>query len=448
MDDRLITIAKYSYSRAEIVKSMLESEGIECSITNVNVLQPHIGSGVKVAVMQKDIEKALKILIEIEKKYEQARIEEEKDSIVTIGAYSYTRAQIVKTKLELEKIECFLKNVNMIQPSVGSGVKVRIHEKDIEKALPIIIKINKEFELNTDVEEDFQVLQEINKILLPVDFSEFSIRAAKYAVKIAAKYNAEIHLFHAYYNPAVYAEPFAEGYAYNLNVHKYIRDLEIEADRNLQAFKEDMLNSITNGDEIDIHTTLVSGFVDAEIANMSKIYKPDLVIIGMKGETRSSESVLGINAKKILRNATTPVLLIPEKAKHKEIDEIENIMYATELDKTDFVTIRKLIGIVGKIDPQIFCTHISSGKDDKWNKPKLDRLNEYIRNRYPDYKVDCLLLQNEDKVKAVEDFVVDKNIGLIAINAYKGNLISRLFGKSFAEEMVFHSEVPLLIFQA
>lgn len=69
MKDKLITLVTYRYEyRAEILKDKLEEEGIECSITNESVLGQI--DGVKVMVMDKDFEAALKVYRQIRKLYD------------------------------------------------------------------------------------------------------------------------------------------------------------------------------------------------------------------------------------------------------------------------------------------------------------------------------------------------------------------------------------------
>lgn len=59
------------------------------------------------------------------------------EKLVTIATYNYSRAEIIKGRLEASGITCYLRNVNLIQPNVSSGVQIRINEKDVEKALKI-----------------------------------------------------------------------------------------------------------------------------------------------------------------------------------------------------------------------------------------------------------------------------------------------------------------------
>lgn len=69
MNDKLITLVTYRYEyRAEILKDKLEEVGIDCSISNESILGQI--DGVKVMVMDKDYEKAVKIYRHIRDLYD------------------------------------------------------------------------------------------------------------------------------------------------------------------------------------------------------------------------------------------------------------------------------------------------------------------------------------------------------------------------------------------
>lgn len=44
MEEKLVTLAILTYSKAQILKNVLENEGIEACIHNVNLIQPVISS--------------------------------------------------------------------------------------------------------------------------------------------------------------------------------------------------------------------------------------------------------------------------------------------------------------------------------------------------------------------------------------------------------------------
>lgn len=53
MEDKLVTLAILTYAKAQILKNVLENEGIEAYIHNVNLIQPVISSGVRLRIKEK-----------------------------------------------------------------------------------------------------------------------------------------------------------------------------------------------------------------------------------------------------------------------------------------------------------------------------------------------------------------------------------------------------------
>ena len=98
-----------------------------------------------------------------------------KDTYITLAIHTYDVALKVKDQLELCGINVKLQNVNLKSPTLSSGIRVRIAEKDLPYALRIV-------ENNESVEK----LQEIinsKQILIPVDFTENSLVACKVGFK-------------------------------------------------------------------------------------------------------------------------------------------------------------------------------------------------------------------------------------------------------------------------
>lgn len=62
MEDKLITLAILTYAKAQILKNVLENEGIEAYIHNVNLIQPVISSGVRLRIKESDLPHALQII--------------------------------------------------------------------------------------------------------------------------------------------------------------------------------------------------------------------------------------------------------------------------------------------------------------------------------------------------------------------------------------------------
>lgn len=106
------------------------------------------------------------------------------DKLVTLAILTYTKAQILKNVLENEGIETYIHNVNQIQPIVSSGVRLRIKESDLPRALKIT---ESSTWLSESIvgEKEPKVKDKSNKILIPVDFSNYSMKACEFAFNLA-----------------------------------------------------------------------------------------------------------------------------------------------------------------------------------------------------------------------------------------------------------------------
>lgn len=62
MDTRLITVAIHTYDRAMALKSLLEREGLDVTLQNVNLERPVVSSGVRVRIKESDLPVALRII--------------------------------------------------------------------------------------------------------------------------------------------------------------------------------------------------------------------------------------------------------------------------------------------------------------------------------------------------------------------------------------------------
>ena len=57
------------------------------------------------------------------------------DKLVTLAIRTYQRAQMIKTVLEESGIETVIHNLNLEHPEMAVGVRVRIKENDLPRAL-------------------------------------------------------------------------------------------------------------------------------------------------------------------------------------------------------------------------------------------------------------------------------------------------------------------------
>ena len=171
------------------------------------------------------------------------------DKLVTLAILTYSKAQILKNVLENEGIESYIHNVNLIQPVISSGVRIRIKESDLPRALKIIESSSW---LSDDVlkEEPKETDQKgsSNQILIPVDFSDYSMKACEFGFDFASRIHAEVVLMHVYFSP-VYMPSLqyaTEGYGmpmeYDLGIKNMLDDIHNKLNKLTDALKERIAN--------------------------------------------------------------------------------------------------------------------------------------------------------------------------------------------------------------
>lgn len=372
-----------------------------------------------------------------------------KDRMITLATYSYSRAQLLKTRLESEGVKCFLKNLNLIQSAVGGGVKLRIKEEDLQQALQIIEELDLSY-AQEEFEKAFpQQKIEVNRILVPVDFSDFSPRICEYAMGIAKKFNADILLFHTYFASAIESVPFSDSYTYNATVVEVLSEVEKNAKARIKELYYDIRNKleVDKVEGIEVDYALSGGTASSEILNMCSTYKPDLMIMGSRGESAGTTNLLGSVVSNVIEEAEVPILILSDQGENIDLDTINDIMYATDFDKADFKAIANLKYITKPYDMKIHCVHFEDlAEDDPIEKHQMDLLRKYIRKTLGESNVHCEIKHMEEKMKGIETYIQENDIGMIAILARKHNLLERLFFGQMSRKLFIKTHIPILVF--
>jgi len=370
------------------------------------------------------------------------------DKLITIAVHNYARAEILKTRLQSEGVECYLKNINLIHSAISGGVKVQVSSRDLEKALRIVEKVSETWR-DEYQDEQSETNQGVQRILVPIDFSDYSVNACRYAIGLAEKLNAEIKLMHVYYNPVVNSMPLTDTYYYQVNMDEIIREIEIRAKTSMEKFYNDLKEKIEKDgvQGVKIDYTLVRGIASEEIIAESENYKPEVIIIGTRGQGERENDLIGSVTAKIIEEAKVPVLVIPEDSIYQGIATI-NIMYATDFDESDYLAIKKLISIMSPFDFRLYCVHIGTTDSNVWDRVKMDSLKEKLEQHYSDYEISCTIIEEKDFLAGMQEFIREKYIDIISMVTHKRGLISKLLNPSMARKVLFHTNIPFLVFHS
>ena len=141
----------------------------------------------------------------------------------------------------------------------------------------------------------------INRILCPVDFSQYSRHALEHAVAIARWYEAPLTVLHVI---APVVPPVADPYSV-----LYPPIVFTPAD--LEQFRAATDQWVGAHDGVATTTVVREGSAAGEIVRLANEMPADFVVIGTHGRSGFEHLMLGSVTNRVLRKANCPVLTVP-----------------------------------------------------------------------------------------------------------------------------------------
>ena len=139
----------------------------------------------------------------------------------------------------------------------------------------------------------------LKKILCPVDHSNCSKEALKYAVSFAIKDEAKLYLLHI------------------IDIRSFSESLDTMApqipdNETVQQLRNKLLDCIPEEmrDDMDVEAIVIQGIPFAEIISTSREKEIDMIVMGSHGRTGISHMMLGSVSEKVVRKAPCPVMIV------------------------------------------------------------------------------------------------------------------------------------------
>ena len=136
-------------------------------------------------------------------------------------------------------------------------------------------------------------------ILVPIDFSEQSEKAASAACALAAKTGATVHLLHAYLIPVE-----SVGIALTVS-QKYVEQFVQESKAQLQELVAKLCPNASLGPLL-----VESGDPREVIVHKAKELNAELIVMGTHGRRGITRALIGSVAESVVRTATCSVLVV------------------------------------------------------------------------------------------------------------------------------------------
>lgn len=255
-------------------------------------------------------------------------------------------------------------------------------------------------------------------VIVPVDFSETSINAARYAANFFANHDGvNIILYHSFSKDSDREES-----------EKKLDDLKLELSGNGVAKFETLAHQ-------------GSVFID-ELERAVRHRSADLVVMGITGRNAIAQIFIGSNTLKMAERKACPVLIIPEKSEYRPV---QNVMLSSDFNNsrnsTPSVPIKKVLDVtrpnlhIVNVDPAHYIS-IS----EHYTKEQED-----LRQLFAEYNPEFHFMRLFDFDEAINLFASEKNIDMIIAIQHNQSFIEKLYKRSRTHSMSYNSNVPILI---
>ena len=266
----------------------------------------------------------------------------------------------------------------------------------------------------------------MKKFLVPIDFSDTSLNAARYAVALTREIpDAQIILYHVY-----------SRISFATLSSKEEGSRQLVSESALQNIKE----KIADGNE-NISCMAEEGSFVENISDYVMGHYIDLVIMGITGSSRITQVFMGTNTLNVIRHINCPVMIIPPDA---QFTGIKKVVFTSDFKDvartTPFIALKK---ILDTFKPKVDILNVDSEHYvELTDEFKLER--EAMEDKLGSYQPEFSFLRAYDFLEGINQYVETKNIDIIITVPRKHSFLSQLFKTSHTKRLAYYSHIPTI----
>jgi nucleotide-binding universal stress UspA family protein len=274
-------------------------------------------------------------------------------------------------------------------------------------------------------------LNNMKRILVPVDFSGDSLKALQHAIYLANHLGTHLRMIHV-----------KKSEKFEIPFH--FEELKDEIVHTVQEYFEKLIElhspnySVENGVfDFKIRT----GSVYREIVNQAKYGDSYLIIMGAYGASGFEEFFIGSNAFRVVSHATCPVLTVREDISGKGIDKI---LMPIDASSETRGKIPYVVEMAEKCNAEVHILGVHESSD----RNIISKIEQFM-NQAEGYflekgiKVVKKIQQGENNTFTALDYGRRLEVDLIAIMREQAESTFNMFFGSYAQQMVNRSEIPV-----
>lgn len=369
------------------------------------------------------------------------------DRLITVAIHTFDKASQLRDLLEREGVAATLQNVNLSSPVLSAGVRVRISERDLPLALRIIE--NPEIFARS---ESVMPAEDNRSILVPVDFTEKSVAAARMALRMASETGIadRVVLLNSFLVPR--GNPLM-NLSNSLTLDSATSDagsveVSVELARTAGSEMRKLENllraEIKRGElpAVRFKTVIVQGLPEEAIGQYIKEHSEvRLLVMGSRAVAKKALDLAGSITAEVLNSCRIQALTLPEDSRLLNLAAVNNIALLSHLEQEDFLVLDALSRLLPKeAEPEI---KVICMPNDRYSMSTNDAargaLMEYCSVHFPRYHFSVVQHNKSSRRLGLD------GVDLVVLPSRRKNILARLFNPGAAHRLLFQVDLPLLV---
>jgi nucleotide-binding universal stress UspA family protein len=288
-------------------------------------------------------------------------------------------------------------------------------------------------------------MSKIERILCPVDFSEFSDRACDHAHSFARQFGAKLFVLHV-------AEPFVPihpGYISPSVIDQVYAQQIADADERVRE-----LAARQNWSDVEHEVVLERGAVADAILRLVEDKNIDLIAMGTHGRRGLDRLVLGSVTERILRTARPPVLAVhslPQgSGTREEPVQFRKILFCTDFSDNSPRALEYALLLACKYKAGISLLHVversDGGKDLEAEKSQvLQRLQAVVPQNVQDCATVEAAVRAGKTYQEILEHAAETQTDLIVMGVRGRNALDLALFGSTTQRVIQLGQWPVLV---
>ena len=267
-------------------------------------------------------------------------------------------------------------------------------------------------------------------LLVPIDYSEESLKALEIALNIASRLGGQLLLCHVYQPPVLLSGEHEPVFA----LPEY--ETKKNALRQLRTFVNIVNTNAQN--KVPLKFTVKAGDVVEQLLQLIQASDVSMVIIGTRGRASIVAKVFGTTSEELVQHAPCPVLIVPGRA---EISFISKIVYASALKPDEAVALRVLTQMKKHFQASLALLYVD--RNGKQGQVNIAVRKNHLLHEFSD-DVAFASIKSRSVAEGVAQYVKDNKCDLVAFTVSEHGLWQDLFHSPISRQLLLKLNLPML----